>query len=98
MSGEFRIESAEQWRLALEDGLAEFDGDDALVDYADVAAAFPSGEPHSLSFDLMRIDDSALRSWAHDHGWDASLAPDVLDEASGLPKVRFRRRAPAGGS
>ncbi len=84
---------ASRWRTELGKKLAEHGGTDVVTHYKTVALAFPSRMPHPSTFDYPRIDESALRIWVANHGWEVTTAPEMepgRDSAS--PPIRFIKK------
>lgn len=81
-------------REALVAALLKHGGTDMVVNYYDVARAFPSLQPNSLSFEAPLINFSRLRQWADESPWEVKMAPEVA--AAGIvdrPPIRFTKRS-----
>lgn len=86
--------TSQEWIDALGESLQESiqkSKFDRVVDYGDVARAFPAG-PHSNYFELNAIDFDSLKSWANANGWNVTTAPECTHpEQQTIPKIRFTK-------
>jgi len=86
---------APRWLAALTDVLARCGKADVVVPYVQVALAFPSVEPNSVSFEYPLIELPRLRDWASRHGWKVRSAPEMAPKDSAShPPVRFTKHDP----
>ncbi len=80
------------WKTQLEVSLTNHEGEDLVTYYKNVALAFPSRSPHPSTFEYPMIDESSLKTWAHEHGWEVIKEPESepgVDSSS--PPIRFKR-------
>ena len=82
------IGNAGQYQSALKDALTSSTSKDVVVNYSDVARAFPARDPHPRSLDIPLIDDKWLKEWARELGWNVLLVSDGRTEDE-FPRVRF---------
>jgi hypothetical protein len=84
-------ETIQEWRNAIEKSLSNTKKNDIKITYSETSLAFPGG-PHSVSFDVQRIDWDKLQLWAKNLGWHVQAAPEVTHPAQqATPWIRFIR-------
>lgn len=64
---------------------------DLIVEYPDVARAFPGG-PHQAAFEYEAIDFKSLQQWASTNKWIIDVASETTPEAlQHSPNIRFTK-------
>jgi hypothetical protein len=88
------IDNASEWQSELEKELENQGSGDVCTGYANVARAFPSTTPNPHSFDIPKIEEISLMSWAKERGWEVELATEKASKGSEqMPPVRFIKTA-----
>lgn len=81
------------WMLELGRALEVYGKNDVVVPYIQVALAFPSSDPNSLTFNSPKIDLDQLEHWASARDWQVRSATEMASiEETDYPPVRFTRR------